>query len=148
MKKSILIEGTYHKEHFRIFDQNCLDIISECSDILSLGQDHNIPSQYYIPKWIETIEYYNKIRNGEVSEPRKLYRVEENIQIDNKAVDGHLIDFLIFYYHALKINIMNTKKSILALINKNLLNRLEKGLLVKLLFHFDNNFEITETIIA
>lgn len=143
MKKSILIEGTFHKEHFKIFDQDCLALISDCSELIRSNRSSgpNKTSNRYTPLWSGTVEYYNMILKKEVHTPRKINRIEQNILIDNIAVDGYLVDFLIYYYHTIKNNLIIAKDLIISVIYGERLSKEEEGLIMVLFSHFNLCFD-------
>ena len=137
MITDILIEGTIHKNHFKIFDYDCLSLINCCSDLIGSGQITDHSTSMHSSSWIDTIEYYNQILRREILTPRRIKRVENNILINNEAVDGYLFDFLIFYYHILKNNMIIAKEKIDLIFKQKSLSFEEENLLLRLLSHFD-----------
>jgi hypothetical protein len=150
MKKSILIEGSFHKNHFHIFDYECLELISLCFDLLSQnssGEQKKINNTCGT-NWKETVNYYNEILYNKVFIPRRIKRLETNILINNQPVDGQLIDLLIFFYHKMKKNLILARQKINLLINENEIDKKEEEILLRLLKHFKLNLEEMSIITA
>jgi hypothetical protein len=114
MSKEILIEGSKHKDHFKIFDYNCYLVLQICADLIECEEHIGVSEETTEKHWDKRVGLYkNLIESKELNfnEPIES-RIQPNIRVGNKSVNMFKVDYLIIIYHRIKDALLESEDKV------------------------------------